>query len=193
MDKKIIIIEGTDNVGKDTVIYQLLQNFDTIKLIHCNKPKSKDPEEAANEQRNLFWDVATENVHDYVHGKTDCIIHNRSWYGEYVYGCMYRSNNEDRVIKQINFYENYLLSNIPAKDICFITLLSNNSNFLVKNDDGLSISNAKKELIERETNRFKEIFELSNLPNKHIIYVNDGENWRSKQDIISEVLNYIKL
>ena len=33
MDKKLIIIEGTDNVGKDTVIYQLLQNFNIIKLI----------------------------------------------------------------------------------------------------------------------------------------------------------------
>lgn len=192
MNTKLIIIEGTDNVGKDTVIYQLLQKFDVIKLIHCNKPKSKTPEEAADEQRDLFWNIADENVHDYIHGKTDCIIHNRSWYGEYVYGCMYRNNKEDRVINQIHFYENYLMSNIPAKDICFITLLSNNSNFLVKNDDGLSISEAKKELIETETNRFKEIFELSNLPNKHIIYVNDGENWRSKQDIINEVMNYIK-
>ena len=46
-------------------------------------------------------------------------------------------------------FENILLSNIC--DVCLVILLSNNSNFLVKNDDGLSISKAKKELIEDET------------------------------------------
>lgn len=190
---KLVIIEGTDNVGKDTVISQLLQKFLIIKMIHCDKPKSKNPIDAANEQRDLFWDIANENVYDYIHGKTDCIIHNRSWYGEYVYGCMYRNNDPDKVISMVNSLEEYLMKTIPVNDICYITLLSDNVDFLVKNDDGLSISGAKQELIQTETQRFKEIFERSILPNKHIIYVNNGNNWKTREEIMNEIMNYINI
>ena len=70
-------------------------------------------------------------------------------------------------------------------------LLSDNSDFLVKNDDGLSISKANKELIEDETKRFEEIFKFSTIPNKRIIYVNNGEKWRTKEEIIGEVCDAI--
>ena len=58
---------------------------------------------------------------------------------------------------------------------------------IIRNDDGLSISNAKRELIEKEANRFKEIFDFSIIPNKHIVYVNDGNQFRSKKDIYNEI------
>ena len=35
MNKKLIIIEGTDNVGKDTVINQLLNRYKDAKVYHC--------------------------------------------------------------------------------------------------------------------------------------------------------------
>ena len=181
MNKKLIIIEGTDNVGKDTIINQLLDRYKDAKVYHCEKPKSKDAKEAAKEQYNSFLSLAKENINN----NNEIIIHNRSWYGEYVYGVKYRNNNENEVKKSILEFENILLSNID--DICLIMLLSNNSDFLVKNDDGLSISKAKKELIEDETKRFEEIFKFSTIPNKRIIYVNNGENWRTKEEIISEV------
>ena len=76
-------------------------------------------------------------------------------------------------------------------DVCLIMLLSDNSDFLVKNDDGLSISKAKKELIEDETKRFEDIFKFSTIPNKCIVYVNDGENWKTKEEIISKIYNAI--
>lgn len=186
MNKKIIIIEGTDNVGKDTVIKQLLNKYKHAKVYHCEKPKSKDAKEAAIEQYNSFLSLAKENSTS----KDEIIIHNRSWYGEYVYGVKYRNNNEDEVKKSILEFENILLDNI--NDVCLIMLLSNNSDFLVKNDDGLSISKAKKELIEDETKRFEEIFKFSTIPNKHIIYVNDGENWRTKEEIINKIYELVE-
>lgn len=185
MNKKLIIIEGTDNVGKDTVINQLLDRYKDTKVYHCEKPKSKDAKEAAKEQYNSFLSLAKENVST----NDEIIIHNRSWYGEYVYGVKYRNNDENEVKKSILEFENILLDNID--DVCLIMLLSDNSDFLVKNDDGLSISNAKKELIEDETKRFEEIFKFSTIPNKRIIYVNDGENWRTKEEIINEVYDVI--
>ena len=102
----------------------------------------------------------------------------------------YRNNNEGEVKKSILEFENILLDNID--DVCLIMLLSNNSDFLVKNDDGLSISKAKKELIEDETKRFEEIFKFSTIPNKHIIYVNDGENWKPKEEIINKIYEIVE-
>ena len=186
MNKKLIIIEGTDNVGKDTVINQLLDRYKDAKVYHCEKPKSKDVKEAAKEQYNLFLSLAKENLTS----KDTTIIHNRSWYGEYVYGVKYRNNDENEVKKSILEFENILLSNID--DICLIMLLSDNSDFLVKNDDGLSISKAKKELIEDETKRFKEIFKFSTIPNKCIVYVNDGENWKTKEEIINKIYGIVE-
>lgn len=186
MNKKLIIIEGTDNVGKDTVINQLLDRYKDAKVYHCEKPKSKNNKEAAKEQYNLFLSLAKENVKN----NYETIIHNRSWYGEYVYGVKYRNNDEDEVKKSILEFENIILENIS--DICLIMLLSDNFDFLVKNDDGLSISQAKKELIEDETKRFEEIFKFSTIPNKKIIYVNNGENWRTKEEIINELLEQIE-
>ena len=185
MSKKLIIIEGTDNVGKDTVINKLLDKYKDAKVYHCEKPKSKDFKEAAKEQYNSFLSLAKENSIS----KDTTIIHNRSWYGEYVYGVKYRNNDENKVKKSILEFENILLNNID--DVCLIMLLSDNSDFLVKNDDGLSISKAKKELIEDETKRFEDIFKFSTIPNKRIIYVNNGENWRTKEEIIDEVCNAI--
>lgn len=186
MSKKLIIIEGTDNVGKDTVINQLLDRYKDAKVYHCEKPKSKDAKEAAKEQYNSFLSLAKENSIS----KDTTIIHNRSWYGEYVYGVKYRNNDENEVKKSILEFENILLNNID--DVCLIMLLSNNSDFLVKNDDGLSISKAKKELIEDETKRFEEIFKFSTIPNKCIVYVNDGENWKSKEEIINKIYEIIE-
>ena len=38
---KLIIIEGTDNTGKDTLIAKLLEKYPTATLIHCGKPLTK--------------------------------------------------------------------------------------------------------------------------------------------------------
>ena len=35
----LIIIEGTDNIGKDTLISRLIEDFETVTLIHCGSPK----------------------------------------------------------------------------------------------------------------------------------------------------------
>lgn len=186
MNKKLIIIEGIDNVGKDTIINYLLTKYKNAKIYHCEKPKSKNNKEAAKEQYNLFLNLAKENVNN----NDEVIIHNRSWYGEYVYGVKYRNNNENEVKKSILEFENIILENID--DVSFILLLSDNMDFAIKNDDGLSISQAKKELIEDEAKRFEEIFKFSTIPNKKIIYVNNGENWRTKEEIINELLEQIE-
>ena len=191
---KVIIIEGTDNVGKDTVINRLTYEFADVTIQHCNKPKSITPLEQSAEQLNTFIKLMGETLfYASLESKNEdsCLIHNRSWYGEYVYGCMYRDNNPETVKQMIYHIENCINKVINPEDICFITLLSDNADFLVRNDDGLSISNADKGKIIHETHRFEEIFRLSNIKNKHIVYVNNGDKFRDKDDIYNEILGYI--
>lgn len=191
---KVIIIEGTDNVGKDTVIEQLSYEFTDTTIHHCEKPKSSKPEKAAQQQKDLFIKLMGNTVYfakENENKESICLIHNRSWYGEYVYGCMYRDNNPEQVKQMINMLEKCLTAVIKPEDLCFITLLSDNADFLVRNDDGLSISNADKGKIIHETQRFEEIYKESIIKNKHIVYVNDGDNFRPKEDIFNEILEYI--
>lgn len=190
---KLIIIDGVDNTGKNTIISNLLNEYDRIKLIHCQKPKAKDPIEAAQEQVQTYYDLLDELLYDYddQYFHLDATIYNRSWYGEYVYGCMYRNNHEQSVVNLITDIENELNTVFSPEDIIFITLLSNNEQFLIKHDDGLSIS-TKLDNKREEIKRFEEIFNISTIKNKKIIYVNNGEEFRSREEIWNEIITFIK-
>lgn len=195
---KVIIIEGTDNVGKDTVINRLTYEFNNSNIYHCEKPKSKTYIDQAQEQELSFVDLLGKTLYEYTitndydaNGDSYCLIHNRSWYGEYVYGCMYRNNDPVFVKRMINSLEKILTKTVKEEDLCFITLLSDNADFLVRNDDGLSISNADKGKIIHETHRFEDIYKESIIKNKHIVYVNNGDKFRDKDAIYNEILSYI--
>ena len=69
-------------------------------------------------------------------------------------------------------------------------MLSIVSDLLVKNDDGLSYS-SKKSDIEDELQAFNDIFDKSIIENKKKVFVNDGNNFRGKDDIYKEVLSFI--
>ena len=52
---KILIIEGTDNVGKDTVIKRIAENYNNTQIIHSQKPNEDTPEKQFLEQQNTFY------------------------------------------------------------------------------------------------------------------------------------------
>ena len=79
---------------------------------------------------------------------------------------------------------------ILSKELIFILLNSDNSDLLVKSSDGLSISNKKTD-IEDEMAAFDEVFDLSSIKNKKKIYVNNGDNFRSKDSIVKEAIDFI--
>jgi thymidylate kinase len=194
---KIIIIEGTDNVGKDTVIKRLEAEFINCAVVHCEKPPHATSKEQALYQQSSFINLMANTLYQYIAysklgiGDEFAMIHNRSWYGEYVYGCMYRDNDPTFVKHMIKTLETALNNSIKPNDLCFITLLSDNMEFLSRNEDGLSLSSGKQDLIKLETERFKEIHNASIIKNKHIVYVNDGNKFRHPDDIYKEVLGYI--
>jgi thymidylate kinase len=177
---KLIIIEGPDNCGKNTLINKISENFLTITNIHYTKPENKYI------QNTVFRGYAyaiVNKVYD-----TDAVILNRSHYGEYVYGCLYRGISDKDALDIINEIDDiYLKYNI---DVYYIQLLSTSDKLLVKNDDNKSLSKGNIEAISAEQRRFKSVYDKSKL-NKILIYVNDGENFRSPNDIYNEAINFI--
>ena len=182
---KVIIIEGCDRMGKDTLINKLSDHFKNTKIIHAGIPSSK----------NLFEFYYEGLIHDTLDGYYDhtlsAVIHNRSIYGEYVYGPKYRNEQKEDVAKLIHKLEvGQLRTFIFSKDLYLILLTSSSSDLLVKNDDGLSLS-SKKSDIEDELQAFNDVFDLSIIENKKKVFVNDGDNFRDKDYIYREVLSFI--
>ena len=183
---KIIIICGPDNVGKGVLIDKLHGYFKNVRVLHSCAPKNTD---------DLFDFYYKGLIHDtldgYYNESLDAVIHDRSMYGEYVYGPKYRNENKEHVADMINKLElGQLKTFIFSRDLYFILLTSSNVDLLVKNDDGKSISN-KADDIRDEIKSFDEIFDLSKIEHKKKVYVNKDNSFRDKDDIYNEVLSFI--
>ena len=69
---KVIIFEGLDNTGKDTIIAKVMEMFDKlyddkafIKLVHCKKPTAVTQRGQALQQNFLFKDQIKDLITDY--------------------------------------------------------------------------------------------------------------------------------
>lgn len=184
---KVVIIEGCDNCGKDSLINGLRKHFnDDVKIIHSGIPSSKDL------YSYYYNGLIHETLNNYYRNDKKVLIHNRSIYGEYVYGPKYRNLSKDDAIKLIHNLEvGQLNTFILSDDLYLFVLTSSSVELLVKNDDGLSISN-KKEDIADEINSFNEIYSLSEIKNKKKVMINDGDKFKPKADILEEVISFIE-
>ena len=184
----LIIIEGTDNIGKDTLKNKLIEAFDRVSIIHCHGPQSKIF--VNYEQDNQFINYA----YDIVDGKydiTDCVIMNRSHYGEYVYGQLYRGRDKESILKMIDEVDMILSSRMDLT-IKYIQLVSSSVGLRRSNDDGQSLSKMNAEKMEQETELFCEIYQHSNL-DKTIINVSNGhDEFRPVDEIYNEVIKFIE-
>ena len=156
-----------------------------VNVIHCSTPISKDNKEAAETQDKMFMNIAYDIVNTYTY---DIIIMNRAWYGEYVYGCLYRERTDDEVKQMINDIEYFF--DDKNTDACYIQLLCDSTKLLMKNDDGNSISKGNENKINLERERFLDIFETSMLKKK-LIKVNDNDEFRDKEEIFKGVLEFV--
>lgn len=183
---KVIIVEGPDCVGKDTLISNLSNHYNNaVKVIHAGIPDNK------NLHEYYYKGLIHDTLDAYYAHNYDAVIHNRSMYGEYVYGPKYRDEDRKEVAKLISDLElGQLKTFILSKELIFILLNSDNSDLLVKSSDGLSISNKKTD-IEDEMAAFDEVFDLSSIKNKKKIYVNNGDSFRSKESIVKEAIDFI--
>ena len=182
----LIIIEGTDNIGKDTLINQLIEDFETVTLIHCGSPKGKCF--TSYEQDTKFINYAY-NIKDGLYDNTDVIIMNRSHIGEYVYGQLYRKRNSKNIKVMLDEVGKILKSRGDLV-IKYIQLLSSSKELRKRNDDHKSLSKMNDEFMNKENELFLEVFDYIDL-DKKLIYVNDEDNFLPKEEIYKEVINFI--
>ena len=187
---KIIIIEGVDNTGKNTLIQSVIDNNKIVKLVHCDKPELEPGDDPFEEQCRLFYIHAYNAVQDKIRKDIDVIVFNRYYQGEYVYGQIYRNGDPNKIKQMVSIVEDYLLKNFDYDDIYYVQLSSTSVNLLKKNDDGKSLSNANMYMMQRELNLFDEIYDYSILK-KHKILINDGDNFRTREDILIEFNDFI--
>ena len=145
---KILIIEGPDNCGKDTLIRTIALTKKVI-VKHCSKPaECSSSEESLRLQKESFLDLADVIIDLYKENDYDYIIMNRFHYGEMIYGQMYRNENPDGIREMIREVDRRLMSNVKQEDIGLVVLTATDPSFLSNNGDGLSLSNGKQDLIK---------------------------------------------
>lgn len=159
MTKQLIIVDGPDNTGKDTAIADILTQFPNA-AVRQFVGTDKMGVEALKYQTGLYKDFIASLSSP---TSPEVIICNRCWVGEMVYGPLYR--NEDYVACATMVFD--MFDNIPTDIRVKYIYMTAPVNFLVRNDDGLSLSNASSDLISVELQTFDAAFNI--LSKKDII------------------------
>ena len=193
--KYLIIVEGMDNTGKDTLINGLKEYYNklNIKETHFYGPSTKDNNNIAYiEQIHQFIN----NLYNITKKDFDMMIWNRSHIGEYVYGQIYRNINDKDIEKLVNLIDECL--NKLDLNVVYVQLICNSNTLMIDNEDGKSlsnnVSNYKQYLktLKRERNLFKDAFDIvSNKFSKVLINVNKGESFIDKNEILNKVIEKI--
>lgn len=186
---KVIIIEGPDNCGKNTLIQNIVDNNDVVKVIHCHKPDKNDPNPFMTMEK-IYLYHAENVIRDNIKGHTDVLIFNRYYQSEYIYGQLYRGGDPEKIKQMIYMLESYLINNIGYDNIYYVQLMSDSVKLLIDNEDGKSLSNGKEEQIIKELELFKDIFDFCKIKKK-MIYINNGDSFKTKEDILKDFTDFI--
>lgn len=208
---KLVIFEGPDNLGKSTLIHKLVDfhkdNMD-ITLMHFTGPKgnpscpflhqiysfnvimSKIHDMAEKEHRGHFEHsayVPTDDCEKWDLGDIDVVRENlvildRSWFGEFVYGQMYRNAKEHDIFVELeNLYENHIASAMNIE--VYVVHLDARPEFILEHDDNKSITSTldhdlRLSKITKEREMFFKCFsEFEHLGYKYVpIRVEDEKN-----------------
>ena len=176
-----IAIEGLDRLGKDTLINNIIASVWYHSVIHYSKPifpnsYSKDKTTALREYQ----------IDSFTNGFDICmsggnVIFNRFHLGEYVYAHRYR-NYSGKYIFDIEAQYPTVCKNLNL-------ILLYTDNFDIMQDDGLSFDFSKR---SEEMVDFTNAFENSQIVNKRMINVHDGNGgYKSRDTILQEALTFL--
>lgn len=181
---KLVIIEGCDRVGKDTLVASLQAAWPGSKSLHWGYPVGENNEAQTAYQQASF----TQNMQDWHTDKAantgGLCIWNRSHIGEYVYGTMYRDSCPENWIPPL---ENRFLTD---DEDAYLILLTADPVFIAQQDDGQSYS-ARQEDKRKELSLFLSAFQRSSIANKKLIQVHDEHGYYAPELIHQHVINFI--
>jgi len=158
--QKFIIIEGTDNVGKDTqqnLIIERMSNYVFHKLHYSSLPFRDDKQLHATYSKKMYDDMFKLMMAS--KDKDINLIFNRSHLGETVYSPLYRGYSGDYVFDIEKKYTTALRENL------YLITLTNNPHNILKRDDGKSFYGNEEE-VKAEIDGFNRAHKLSTIKNK---------------------------
>ena len=179
---KFIIIEGTDNVGKDTqqnLIIEKMNDYVFHKFHYSSLPFKDDKEMHATYSKKMYDDMfkVMMNCKD----KDINFIFNRSHLGETVYSPLYRGYSGDYVFDIEKKFTKAL-----REDLYLITL-TNDPHTILKRDDGKSFYGNEEE-VKAEVDGFRRAHRLSTIKNK--LHVNVGT--MSAIEVSNIIVDFLK-
>jgi len=168
---KFIIIEGTDNVGKDTQQDLIIKNMSEYvfhKLHYSSLPFKDDIEKHTTYSKELYESMFLLMMKSklvFKNGDSDInLIFNRSHLGETVYSPLYRGYSGDYV-----FDIEKKFSKALREDLYLITL-TNDPHTILKRDDGKSFYGNEEE-VKAEVDGFNRAHRLSKIKNKLLLNI----------------------
>jgi thymidylate kinase len=162
---KFIIIEGTDNVGKDTqqnLIIEKLNDLVFHKIHYSSLPFKTDVEKHVTYSSTMYDDMFKLMLS--VKEKNINIIFNRSHLGESVYSPLYRNYSGDYVF---DIEKNYV---DELRNELYLITLTNDPHTIWNRDDGKSFYK-NEEGIRAEVEGFTRAHRLSKIKNKLMLNV----------------------
>lgn len=185
---KLVIVEGTDRTGKDTLIEGLAKFFTdqdiALMIKHWGFPVGRTNEEKTAYQKENFRSEF-KRFNSLRDSDDMAVIWNRAHLGEMVYGPLYRQSDPKCWI--IALEEEF---RFDKDSEIFLIYLKADPEFLVSQDDGKSFSN---ELVNKqmELRMFREAFESSKIMNKLMIKVNEKDEYIEPERILDEAIRFI--
>ena len=173
-----LLLEGIDRLGKSSMAKEVQDKLGYHTYFHCSKPEKlakytgsriESPERRYQKEtfHNMFKILETDiNV-----------IFDRAHLGEVVYSPGIRGYDGDYVF---NIEQKYNTDGVR------LVLLYADVDFTVK-DDGESLQSWLLRPSEQE--EFKRAFNRSNIKDKRMIKVNNGQEFRPIEDILKEVIS----
>jgi len=186
---KFIIIEGTDNVGKDTqqnLIIEKMSEYVFHKLHYSSLPFKDDKEKHGTYSKKLYDDMFKLMMKTKIGNTKDDkesinLIFNRSHLGETVYSPLYRGYSGDYVLDIEKKYTKELRENL------YLITLTNDPHTILKRDDGKSFYGNEEE-VKAEVDGFRRAHKLSTIKNK--LHVNVGT--MSAIEVSNIIVDFLK-
>lgn len=187
---KLLIIEGPDRCGKNTLIKNLTSQSDNVVIRHFGTAKGSNDHQKRAFQYDFFhkeFEMASKrhnfdmkNLDRY---PKDLWIWNRGHIGEFVYGRIYRNTSPEQWVLQME-----KLFGFDLDPEVYLLLLHGDPEFLTKRDDGQSFTN-KTEGRKKEIESFMYGWQSSSILNKLKLSVTestDGVISYKPQEIITK-------
>ena len=189
---KLLLIEGPDRCGKNTLIKNLTSQAENYVVRHFGTAKGKTDFEKRNHQFQFFKkEFELSNLRpqlempDKERYPRDIYIWNRAHLGEFVYGKMYRETHPESWVMQME-----TLFGLDLDPSIYLLLLTAPPEFLCKRDDGQSFS-AAVDKRAHEITSFKQAFDTSKIINKMILDVSNGDEYLDQAIILDKVNKFL--